>query len=62
MMKAYPIQKQALTTEYLREDAHLRSRAAGPAAVLRLRDTVMRETQKFFEVGWNFTYDNIAGH
>ncbi|VDB91382.1 unnamed protein product [Peniophora sp. CBMAI 1063] len=47
--ETYPIQKQALTTEYLREHAHLRPRAAGPAAVLRLRDTAMRATQGFFE-------------
>ncbi|KAI0031866.1 asparaginyl-tRNA synthetase [Vararia minispora EC-137] len=47
--ETYPIQKQALTVEYLREHAHLRARTESPGAVLRFRSNVMRTLQSFFE-------------
>ncbi|KAI0300599.1 asparaginyl-tRNA synthetase [Multifurca ochricompacta] len=47
--ETYPIQKQALTTEYLRDHAHLRVRTDVHGAVLRLRDTVMRSLHEFFQ-------------
>ncbi|KAH9965213.1 asparaginyl-tRNA synthetase [Russula dissimulans] len=46
--ETYPIQKQALTTEYLRDYAHLRARTDVQGAVLRLRDTVTRSLHEFF--------------
>ena len=46
--QTYPVQKQALTTEYLRDHAHLRARSDAQGAVLRLRDTVMRSLHEFF--------------
>src|ERR1700755_1619330 len=46
--QTYPVQKQALTTEYLRDHAHLRARTDAQGAVLRLRDTVMRSLHEFF--------------
>ncbi|KAH9975369.1 hypothetical protein BGW80DRAFT_1436562 [Lactifluus volemus] len=45
----YPIQKQTLTTEYLRDHAHLRVRTDVQGAVLRLRDAVMRSLSEFFQ-------------
>ncbi|KAH9994719.1 asparaginyl-tRNA synthetase [Russula vinacea] len=53
--ETYPIQKQALTTEYLRDHAHLRVRTDVQGAVLRLRDTVMRSLHDFFHEN-DFTY------
>src|SRR5712671_2274314 len=46
--QTYPVQKQALTTEYLRDHAHLRARTDAQGAVLRLRSTVMRSLHEFF--------------
>ncbi|KAI0319852.1 asparaginyl-tRNA synthetase [Amylostereum chailletii] len=47
--ETYPIQKQALTVDYLRDHAHLRMRTAGPGAILRLRDQTMRTIHDFFQ-------------
>ncbi|KAI0254616.1 asparaginyl-tRNA synthetase [Lactifluus subvellereus] len=47
--ETYPIQKQALTTEYLRDHAHLRIRTDVHGAVLRLRNGVMRSLSEFFQ-------------
>jgi aspartyl/asparaginyl-tRNA synthetase len=49
-MKAYPIQKQALPVEFLRDNAHLRARTDINAAMLRLRDSVLRTLHDYFEV------------
>ncbi|KAI9441417.1 asparaginyl-tRNA synthetase [Lactarius indigo] len=53
--ETYPIQKQALTTDYLRDHAHLRVRTDVQGAVLRLRDAVMRSFHEFFRDN-DFTY------
>ncbi|KAH0826658.1 hypothetical protein J3R83DRAFT_5044 [Lanmaoa asiatica] len=46
---AYPIQKQALTLEYLRDHAHLRPRTDANAAMLRLRNSLVKSLHTFFE-------------
>ena len=48
--QTYPIQKKALSTEYLRDNAYLRARTGHIAAMLRLRDQVSRSLTQFFEV------------
>jgi len=48
--QTYPIQKKALSTEYLRDNAYLRARTGHIAAMLRLRDQVSRSVTHFFEV------------
>jgi len=53
--ETYPIQKQALTTDYLRDHAHLRVRTDVQGAVLRFRDAVMHSFHEFFR-GNDFTY------
>ncbi|KAI0266566.1 asparaginyl-tRNA synthetase [Gloeopeniophorella convolvens] len=53
--ETYPIQKQTLTTEYLRDHAHLRARTDAQGAVLRLRDSTMRCLHNFFQQN-DFTY------
>ncbi|KAI0922305.1 hypothetical protein AcW1_003957 [Taiwanofungus camphoratus] len=47
--KTYPIQKQALSVEYLRDNCHLRARTDTVAGMLRLRDTTSRVLHHFFE-------------
>ncbi|KAI0697022.1 hypothetical protein BC835DRAFT_1270946 [Cytidiella melzeri] len=47
--ETYPIQKQALTTEYLRDHCHLRTRTDEGAAVLRLRDETLRTLHDYFQ-------------
>ncbi|KAI0051374.1 asparaginyl-tRNA synthetase [Auriscalpium vulgare] len=51
----YPIQKQALSVEYLRDHAHLRARTEAPGAVLRLRDQATRTLHDYF-ADLDFTY------
>ncbi|KAJ6610227.1 asparaginyl-tRNA synthetase [Mycena sp. CBHHK59/15] len=51
----YPIQKQALMPEYLRENAHLRARTDAIAAMVRLRGLLRREIDRYFE-DQGFTY------
>lgn len=46
----YPIQKQFLPVEYLRDHAHLRTRTARAAAVMRLREQSMKSLYRYFEV------------
>jgi hypothetical protein len=48
--QTYPIQKQSLPVDYLRDHFHLRTRADGPAATLRLRDAIQRSLHRYFEV------------
>ncbi|KAF8137538.1 hypothetical protein EV363DRAFT_1428417 [Boletus edulis] len=45
----YPIQKQTLTLEYLRDHAHLRPRTDANAAMLRLRNSLVKSLHAFFE-------------
>ncbi|KAJ7504355.1 asparaginyl-tRNA synthetase [Mycena galericulata] len=45
----YPIQKQALTPEYLRDNIHLRARTDAIAAMVRLRGHLMRGLHRYFE-------------
>ncbi|KZT19956.1 hypothetical protein NEOLEDRAFT_1151679 [Neolentinus lepideus HHB14362 ss-1] len=45
----YPIQKQALSVEYLRDNCHLRARTSPIAAMLRLRDTSKTAIHDFFK-------------
>ncbi|KAH7926152.1 asparaginyl-tRNA synthetase [Leucogyrophana mollusca] len=53
--ETYPIQKQALSVEYLRENAHLRPRTDAVASMLRLRSELHRAVHGFFE-GQDFTH------
>ncbi|KAG8858223.1 asparaginyl-tRNA synthetase [Tulasnella sp. 330] len=45
----YPIQKQSLSTSYLREHAHLRPRTSNIATMLRLRHRVSQYFQEYYE-------------
>ncbi|WWC88620.1 asparagine-tRNA ligase [Kwoniella dendrophila CBS 6074] len=47
--EAYPIQKKSLPPSVLRENAHLRFRTSQTAAVMRVRDAVMRDWHDWFE-------------
>ncbi|KAI0067011.1 asparaginyl-tRNA synthetase [Artomyces pyxidatus] len=51
----YPIQKQTLSSDYLRDHAHLRLRTDSPGAVLRLRGQAMQALHRYFE-RHDFTY------
>jgi asparaginyl-tRNA synthetase len=44
------MQKKSLPLPYLRDHAHVRFRTAHPAAVMRVRDALMREWHDWFEV------------
>ncbi|KAI0637016.1 asparaginyl-tRNA synthetase [Trametes polyzona] len=46
--ETYPMQKQALTVEYLRDHCHLRARTREIGAMLRLRDTTTRAIHDYF--------------
>ncbi|RPD66091.1 asparaginyl-tRNA synthetase [Lentinus tigrinus ALCF2SS1-7] len=46
--ETYPMQKQALTVEYLRDHCHLRPRTREIGAMLRLRDTTTRAIHEYF--------------
>ena len=45
----YPIQKQTLPVDYLRDHAHLRARTDTSAAILRLRDSLAKAFHRFYE-------------
>ncbi|KAH0586906.1 hypothetical protein H2248_005742 [Termitomyces sp. 'cryptogamus'] len=47
--EVYPIQKQALSIEYLRDHSHLRARTDAIAAMIRLRDTLKKNMNTFFD-------------
>ncbi|KAJ8516391.1 hypothetical protein ONZ45_g6269 [Pleurotus djamor] len=47
--QTYPIQKQTLSTEYLRDNVHLRARTDRIAAMLRLRSHTARTLGTWFE-------------
>ncbi|KAH7912364.1 hypothetical protein BJ138DRAFT_1083725 [Hygrophoropsis aurantiaca] len=53
--ETYPIQKQALSIEYLRDNAHLRPRTDAVASMLRLRSQLHRTIHNYFE-DQEFTY------
>ncbi|KAH9854186.1 asparaginyl-tRNA synthetase [Lenzites betulinus] len=46
--ETYPMQKQALTVEYLRDHCHLRARTREIGAMLRLRDSTTRAINDYF--------------
>ncbi|KAI0792582.1 asparaginyl-tRNA synthetase [Abortiporus biennis] len=45
----YPIQKKALTVDYLRDHCHLRTRTAENASMVRLRHTTLKSLQDYFD-------------
>ncbi|KAJ8075966.1 asparaginyl-tRNA synthetase [Marasmius tenuissimus] len=45
----YPIQKQALSNEFLRDNVHLRARTSAIASMLRLRHALQRQLSSHFE-------------
>ncbi|KAG6914530.1 hypothetical protein DXG01_016767 [Tephrocybe rancida] len=55
--EVYPIQKQALSTEYLRDHSHLRARTDAIAAMIRLRDSLKKSISMFFD-DQGFVYAN----
>ncbi|KAG5645263.1 hypothetical protein DXG03_006565 [Asterophora parasitica] len=56
----YPIQKQALSTEYLRDHSHLRARTDAIAAMIRLRDSLQKNISTFFDdQGFVYTHTPI---
>ncbi|KAG6897668.1 hypothetical protein C0992_012417 [Termitomyces sp. T32_za158] len=58
--EVYPIQKQALSTEYLRDHSHLRARTDAIAAMVRLRDTLKKNISTFFdEQGFIYSHTPI---
>ncbi|EJC98190.1 asparaginyl-tRNA synthetase [Fomitiporia mediterranea MF3/22] len=46
---AYPIQKQTLSVDYLRDQCHLRARTDKIGEMLRVRDCLTRSTHSYFE-------------
>ncbi|KAI0087441.1 hypothetical protein BDY19DRAFT_893183 [Irpex rosettiformis] len=48
-MQTYPIQKKALTTEYLRDHCHLRTRTDEGASVVRLRHDTLNALHSYFQ-------------
>ncbi|PFH48972.1 hypothetical protein AMATHDRAFT_64242 [Amanita thiersii Skay4041] len=58
--ETYPIQKQSLSTEYLREHTHLRARTDRIASMIRLRSTLKRNINDWFEAqGFHFAHTPI---
>ncbi|OBZ67426.1 Asparagine--tRNA ligase [Grifola frondosa] len=47
--ETYPMQKHALSVEYLRDHCHLRTRTREIAAMMRLRDSVSTAMQSYFQ-------------
>ncbi|KZT63665.1 asparaginyl-tRNA synthetase [Daedalea quercina L-15889] len=57
----YPIQKQALTMEYLRDNCHFRARTSRISEMLRLRATSSDAFQKFFNsLGFCYVHTPIV--
>lgn len=54
-IQAYPIQKQTLSTEYLRDHVHLRPRVDPIASILRVRQCALDAIHGYFRVRPNFT-------
>ena len=48
--QTYPIQKKTLTSEYLRDHAHLRTRTHDISTMVKLRSLLTREIGSWFEV------------
>ncbi|KAJ7224305.1 hypothetical protein GGX14DRAFT_557185 [Mycena pura] len=58
--EAYPIQKKALTPEYLRDNIHFRARTDAIAAMIRLRGRLIRGINRYFEdQGFTYTHTPI---
>ena len=55
--ESYPFQKKATSLEFIRENAHLRSRTNLFGAVFRIRNTLAKATHDFFQ-NQNFYYLN----
>ncbi|KAK7440970.1 asparaginyl-tRNA synthetase [Stygiomarasmius scandens] len=55
--ETYPIQKQTLSNEFLRDNVHLRGRTSAIAAMLRLRHALQKRLGAYFEEQ-GFTYIN----
>ena len=49
-VQKYPIQKQALSTEHLRDHVHLRPRVDSIASMLRVRQCAMDAIHDYFRV------------
>ena len=49
--ETYPVQKKHLPAPVLRDLAHLRFRTTQTAAVMRVRDGLLRDWHEWFEVG-----------
>ena len=49
-VQLYPIQKQALSTEHLRENVHLRPRVDSIASMLRVRQCAVDAIHDYFRV------------
>jgi len=58
--ETYPIQKQTLSVDYLRDNAHLRARTDAVGAMLRVRDHTLRTLHGYFENrGFCYTHTPI---
>ncbi|KAF5371611.1 hypothetical protein D9758_003490 [Tetrapyrgos nigripes] len=55
--ETYPVQKQSLSNEFLRDNVHLRGRTTSIAAMLRLRHALQKGLVSYFEEQ-GFTYIN----
>jgi asparaginyl-tRNA synthetase len=55
--QTYPIQKQSLSIEHLRDNVHLRARTDTIASVLRVRDGSLKSFNDFFNVRLYFNHD-----
>ncbi|KAI6124560.1 hypothetical protein EDD16DRAFT_1691267 [Pisolithus croceorrhizus] len=54
----YPIQKQTLSVDYLRDHAHLRVRTDTNASILRLRNSLTKVLHRFYEVLLSFSHSS----
>ncbi|KAF9236681.1 hypothetical protein BU15DRAFT_89065 [Melanogaster broomeanus] len=58
--ETYPIQKQALTIEYLRDHAHLRPRTDANASMLRLRSCLLESLHDFLRQDFCYAHTPIV--
>ncbi|EIN08654.1 asparaginyl-tRNA synthetase [Punctularia strigosozonata HHB-11173 SS5] len=60
-VSTYPIQKQALSTEYLRDHCHLRTKTDAIASMLRLRDGAASSFHHHFrDLGFVYTHTPVV--
>ncbi|KIM91703.1 hypothetical protein PILCRDRAFT_810985 [Piloderma croceum F 1598] len=58
--ETYPIQKQALSVDYLRDNAHLRARTDAVTAMLRVRDQTLQTLHGYLKSqGFSYTHTPI---